>query len=67
MTETITWIDASEQKPDVDTTVMVFVPEASEPIWPGWWSGEEWVWAEGATIDDTVTHWAELPMGPGAK
>lgn len=67
--ETIDWIDVKKDRPDVERTVLVYVPAADEPVWFGYLdeddSGEQWFWADGQAIDQTVTHWAEMPAGPG--
>lgn len=60
------WIPVSEHLPDDDTIVLVHVPGASEPVWIGFYVSEydDWVWAEGATIVEEVTHWMPLPEPP---
>jgi hypothetical protein len=62
--ETIEWIDVKERLPELDTTVLVFVPTSeSEPVWPGSHDGGEWLYADGSSVDGPVTHWAEMPAG----
>jgi len=61
MNETITWLDANAEKPDADITVLLFNESASSPVWPGYWDGESWQYAEGG--DASPTHWAEMPCG----
>lgn len=62
-TETLTWRPASELT-DVDVIVLIHAPEAAEPVWPAWWDGELWVWAEGAEVHVPVRAWAQMPEGP---
>lgn len=62
-TETITWHDPRSDKPDSDTTVLLHVPGADEPVWPGHLDGETWTYAEGAPVGRTVKAWAEMPEG----
>lgn len=65
MTETLTWHPAAEL-PDSDTTVLIFVPDADETVWPGYWDAEDgrWCYADTMPVNWKVTHWADLPEGP---
>jgi hypothetical protein len=57
------WTNCSDQLPDTDTTVMTFEPDSVEPIWPGYWDGEEWM----DIITNTPihpTHWMDFPEPP---
>lgn len=75
VTETITWISVGERMPDVERTVLLHVPEADDPIWVGYLDSdpdaglsspyEVWRWADGMRVAQRVTHWADLPAGPG--
>jgi hypothetical protein len=60
-TETITWKPVAEP-PDSDTTVLLFDPAASEPVWLGYLDGDVWHTAEG--MPAVPTHWTDLPNGP---
>jgi hypothetical protein len=62
-TETITWHPVSEP-PDADTTVLVFIPAANDPVWLGLLDGDTWREVNSAPI--SPTHWAEIPRGPGS-
>jgi hypothetical protein len=66
--EEIVWIDATGDRPDDDVTVLIFAPNADEPVWPGYCctddSGTLWFWADGSEIHDRVSHYAEMPAGP---
>jgi len=62
--EQITWIPVVKQLPDDDTTVLLYHPDASEPVWPGYRDGRRWKTAEGLII--VPTRWAEMPEGPAA-
>lgn len=57
------WIPVTEGLPDADTTVMTFEPDSIEPIWPGYYDGEQWkdVMGDGRIH---VTHWMPLPDPP---
>ncbi|MDN4056357.1 hypothetical protein QPK32_25140 [Massilia sp. YIM B02763] len=61
LVERLVWKDAAEL-PDVDVTFQLFDPEASEPVWPGYYDGERWVYADG--MPATPTHYADMPRGP---
>lgn len=60
------WISVEDRLPHDDIVVMVYVPNASEPVWIGFYVSEDddWFWAEGVMIFDTVTHWMPLPAPP---
>lgn len=64
-TETITWMPVgNEQLPDAELTVLITLAEGSgEPVWLGYFDGEQWRDVEGAMVD--VIAWA--PMLKGAK
>lgn len=54
------WIEAAQQLPDSDTTVLVHAPQADEPIWMGFHDGEMWRYVD-ATPAVGVIEWADLP------
>lgn len=56
------WIDAGKELPDAETTVLVCIKGANEPVWLGYHSGERWLDVEGFVIE--VSHWAEIPLAP---
>lgn len=62
-TEVLTWKPVAEP-PDSDTTVLLFDPAASEPVWPGYLDGDVWRTAEGFPAAPTL--WTDLPKGPTA-
>ena len=55
------WIPVAE-KPDADTTVLLFDAQANEPAWPGYLDGNIWRYADGMITNPT--HWADMPGGP---
>lgn len=62
-TESLTWHPAAE-KPDSDVTVLLHVPTSdSEPVWPGYWDGRDWLYAEGARVGRPVKAWCDIPKG----
>lgn len=65
MIEKIHWLNASEQRPDADETVLIAIPTHDDPIWLGYFDGTTWITAEGLPLSDhTVTAWAHMPGGP---
>ena len=56
------WVSVQERLPDDDTTVLVYGPNSSEPVWFGYYDGHDWSGVSGES--DTVTHWAPMPEGP---
>ena len=61
-TESITWIPVTERLPDDETTVLIATPGADP--WPGWHDEVGWFQADGSPVEE-VTHWANMPEGPG--
>jgi len=59
-TETITWIQEAD-KPDSDVTVLLHDPNASEPVWPGYWGGDQWRFIDGMPANPI--EWARMPGG----
>ena len=68
--ETLTWLPATEHMPDDDITVLLAMDpaRAGEPVWLGWCDAGTWHDATtGRTLPSgVVTHWADMPAGPGA-
>jgi len=64
LTESISWIPVEQEVPDCDMTVNIFAPEANEPIWLGYWDGDNWVGIDGSILSSLVTHWAPMLNGP---
>lgn len=58
------WIAVGDRLPDDDTVVLVACPDASEPVWLGFYSENEWVDPEYFRIIINVTHWMPLPELP---
>jgi hypothetical protein len=44
--EAITWKSVAEQ-PNSDLSVLVFTPDASEPVWLGYLDGDTWRFIDG--------------------
>ena len=71
MNETINWIATINELPDEGVTVLLFMEGEGEPVWPGYFDeatahGYIWRSADGSEVEN-VTHWAEMPAGPGRK
>jgi hypothetical protein len=70
--EEIVWIRVG-LLPDSDTTVLVFAPDADDPVSAGYHDGESWFEVCGREygnpheIAAPVIAWAELPRGPSAE
>jgi hypothetical protein len=68
MQELVVWVDVTVEMPDDETTVLIFTPDNSEPVFPGWHdSNDGWYYIDGSRVDDHVTHWAEQLHGPQIK
>lgn len=59
------WIAVTDFLPDTDTTVMTYEEESIEPIWPGYFDGEQWMDIAGGKLM-AVTHWMAFPDPPEA-
>lgn len=62
LAELIQWHPVSEP-PDSDITVLLFSPQADEPVWPGYLDGARWRYSDGL-LANPPTHWADMPAGP---
>jgi hypothetical protein len=60
--ETIAWKPVAEL-PDSDTTVLLFDPAASEPVWLGYLDGDTWRFVDG--MPAAPAYWAKMPQGVG--
>lgn len=60
--ERITWHRAADTLPDSDMTVLIYAPESDPPVWLGYHDGTQWYTADAWVT--TVTHWADMPVGP---
>ncbi len=62
----ISWISA-KLLPDTDTTVIIAIHAADEPVWLGYWDSAAGSWhtVEGERVN--VTHWAGLPLSPAER
>lgn len=58
------WKRTDVNMPDDDVLVLVYVPDASEPlVWPAYCNeDEEWRYVDGGTC--YPTHWMPLPEPP---
>jgi len=67
-TTTIPWVRADEQLPDDSTTVLIHVPDCSEPVWVGYYNSERGLWfsIDQENMQGLVQHWADLPAEPTA-
>jgi len=59
--ETISWNPVSSL-PDSDLTVQLFDENCNEPVWPGYFDGEQWLYADGSVAHPSS--WAHFAKGP---
>jgi hypothetical protein len=59
------WICCDDAMPDADEAVMIYHPAADEPVWLGFFDGDDWRDVGGNLAD--VSHWRELPEPPVEK
>jgi hypothetical protein len=52
---------ANDDFPDPDITVIVRMVDNDEPVWLGYWDGEEWRDLDGQPVE--VIRWADMPEG----
>lgn len=61
-TETVVWTLVADGVPDADLTVNITLAEGSdEPVWLGYFDGEQWRDVEGMPVD--VIAWAPMLKG----
>jgi hypothetical protein len=58
------WKSVEEELPDDETSVLVFAPNDSEPVWIGFHEDGKWRSPCGMPLTHRVTHWAHLPEPP---
>jgi hypothetical protein len=62
LTETLTWHEVVDiDLPDADLTVIVRIRGTDEPVWLGYWDGQQWRDLDNLPID--VVRWADMPKG----
>lgn len=61
LTEPLTFYEPAERMPDSDLTVLVRLRNNEEPVWLGYWSGEEWLDLDGVPVE--MVRWADMPEG----
>ena len=67
--EKLNWIPIQAGTPDEGVVVLLYHPEASEPVWPGVFEGctadgYAFSHADGSMVSGPVLAWAEFPGGP---
>lgn len=62
--ESILWFAVDARMPDGDVTVQLYDKDADEPVWPGYFDGEEWIYVDANRANPS--HWAHMPAGPGS-
>jgi hypothetical protein len=66
--ETIHWRLVADELPDADTTVLVYAPGASDPVWMGYYDDVYWFAVGGEEygndeeIAEAVVAWAPMPV-----
>jgi hypothetical protein len=67
-TTTITWVRADQRLPDDSTTVLIHVPDCSEPVWFGYYNHARGLWfsIDQENMQGLVQQWADLPAEPTA-
>lgn len=59
-----TWISVEIGIPDADQSVLVYAPDADEPVWLGFFDGEVWRDVNSDEYRCPVTHWMSIPEPP---
>jgi len=60
--ETVKWYSA-DAPPDDETTVLVYVPGADEPVWLAYYDDGTWLDVSGFELVKQPTAWAPMPAG----
>jgi hypothetical protein len=58
------WVRVQDRLPDDDSTVLIAIKDASEPVWMGWHDVDGWQSVDALQLGGAVTHWRPLPEGP---
>ena len=58
------WISVNDYLPDEDITVMTYLPDSNEPVWPGYIECGVWLDIDGIWTQNKVTHWQPFPDPP---
>ncbi len=61
-TSSITWVDATLELPDDDTTVLLALEDGE--VWTGFRDAGAWCYVTADPVESTVTHWAAFPAPP---
>ena len=64
MQETIEWKSVEDELPDSDITVLVYSANDLS-VWLGYYDEDLFI-SVGGEIAPHVTHWADMPFGPGS-
>jgi hypothetical protein len=62
--ELLGWTPVTEALPDDEITVLVFMPDAAEPVAFGFHSDGAWHTAGFSVLPSVVSAWATMPSGP---
>lgn len=64
--EPLFWYRVQDTMPDAGVTVLIYAPEASEPVYFAYWDDQfnEWNYDSGAPMRHSPTHWSDVPKGP---
>ena len=60
--QTADWKSAGDELPDADQTVLIHHPKNDEPVWLGFFDGEQWHDVDAMPAE--VSHWAPMPEPP---
>jgi hypothetical protein len=65
--EQIDWHYADDVQPDSGMLVLMYCPEASEPVWIGYLDEDCWRYSDASQCEEDVLFWAEMPHGPAQR
>jgi len=60
----VLWKDANLEKPDDNLAVLIYIPDADEPIWLGYLEDGTWFEMDGFPVEGEVKAWCNLPDPP---
>lgn len=64
ITPSVKWIDADLERPDDNLAVLMYIPDADEPVWLGYIEGGTWFEMDGFPVEGEVKAWCDLPKPP---
>ena len=60
----VLWKDTNIERPDDNEAVLIYIPDADEPVWLGYLEDGTWFEMDGFPVEGEVKAWCRLPDPP---